>query len=93
MLAIEVDYLTGRAVASDRQSRSQAEWPPHPQRLFSALVAAMYEGDFGEDAREALEWLERLEPPEMLVPESARRACFETYVPVNDNNQQIVLNR
>lgn len=93
MLIIEVDYLTGRAVASDRQSRSQAEWPPHPQRLFSAFVAAMYEGDFGEEAREALEWLESLEPPEMLVPESARRACFETYVPVNDNNQQIVLNQ
>ncbi|TWT74823.1 type I-G CRISPR-associated protein Csb2 [Allorhodopirellula solitaria] len=93
MLIIEVDYLTGRAVASDRQSRTQAEWPPHPQRLFSAMVAAMYECDLGDEARDALLWLEQLQPPELLLSEYAERACLETYVPVNDNNSQIVLNR
>lgn len=93
MLIIEVDYLTGRAVASDRQSRTEAEWPPHPQRLFSALVAAMYECDLGENARQALLWLERQRPPELLVPDSAKRACLETYVPVNDNNKQIDVNK
>lgn len=88
MLIIEVDYLTGCAVASDRQSRTRAEWPPHPQRLYSALVAAMHEFDLGDQARKALLWLEALQPPELLVPEHSERTCLETYVPINDNNSQ-----
>ncbi len=39
MLALEVEYLTGRSVASMPNDRDQAEWPPHPGRLFMALVA------------------------------------------------------
>lgn len=93
MLVIEVEYLTGRAVATNRQSRNQAEWPLHPPRLFSALVSAMHECEFGEDARDALLWLEAQNRPKLAVSKAIKRKRPETYVPVNDNNSQIVVNR
>jgi CRISPR-associated protein Csb2 len=93
MLAIEVEYLTGRVVASDRESRKDAEWPPHPQRLFSALVAAYHECDLGKDERAALEWLERLSPPALAVSDASRRDSRVTYVPVNDDRNQFVENK
>jgi len=85
MFAIAWRYLTGRCVASDFASRNMAEWPPHPDRVFQAMVAAW--GERGEDAEErsALEWLESLEPPALIVPEPQ---CIPdpvtAYVPVND---------
>ena len=93
MLIIEVQYLTGRAVATNRESRREPEWPPHPQRLFAALVAACHECEFGDAGRAALEWLEQLSPPSLAVSEAATRKGPETYVPVNDNNIQFVWNR
>jgi len=93
MLAIEVEYLTGRAVATNREARNEPEWPPHPQRLFSALVAAMHECNFGDDARRALIWLESQQPPDLAVSKATARVRPETYVPINDSNAQIVLNR
>jgi CRISPR-associated protein Csb2 len=60
MLVLEIELLTGvyRAALPDG---SGAEWPPHPERVFSALAQAW--GDGGCDAREraALQWLERQE--------------------------------
>lgn len=93
MLVVEVEYLTGRAVATNRQVRREAEWPPHPQRLFAALVAAYHECECGSEARDALEWLEQLPPPSLAVSGAATRSCCETFVPVNDNNTQFVWNR
>ncbi len=40
MLVIAWQYLTGRSVATDFADRQAAEWPPHPDRVFQALVAA-----------------------------------------------------
>ena len=42
---IEVNFLTGRFVATCHNDRRQPEWPPHPARLFSALVAAWADAD------------------------------------------------
>ena len=42
---IEVNFLTGRYVATFHNDRRQPEWPPHPARLFSALVAAWADAD------------------------------------------------
>lgn len=85
MLAIEVEYLMGRAIATQIDERNQAEWPPHPQRLFSALVAAYAELDLGAEARAALEWLESLPPPSIRADLSpSRRQVAEHFVPVND---------
>lgn len=98
MLAAEVRYLTGRVVSADVTAGNQkdaVEWPPHPARFQMALVAAW--GDGGEDGaeREAVEWLESLEPPLIVCGEATPRVGgsgdsmlsgqpVTTYVPVND---------
>ena len=71
MLALEVEYLLGRALAMAHNDRTGAEWPPHPARLFSALVAALHEADLSEAeriaGRAALAWLEQLPPPALYA--------------------------
>ena len=68
MFALGIDFITGVAVMTDAASRERAEWPPHPARVFMALVAAHCETkplpEDGSDAEEgwsleraALEWL------------------------------------
>ncbi|MBI3408164.1 MAG: type I-U CRISPR-associated protein Cas5/Cas6 [Planctomycetes bacterium] len=86
MFALEVEYLTGRAVASRRHDREAAEWPPHPGRLFSALVATLKECELGEAEREALFWLERQPPPSLSVGEATARDVVRVFVPVNDTS-------
>ena len=55
MIAIEVELLTGRYVATSFNDRRVPEWPPHPARLFSALVATAAEHeDVAESGRRAL---------------------------------------
>jgi CRISPR-associated protein Csb2 len=85
MLAIAWQYLTGRAVATDPTDRNTAEWPPHPDRVFQALVAAW--GDMGcaPTGERALAWLAALDPPEIACPLNVSQPeAPRTYVPVND---------
>lgn len=85
MFSLGVKFLMGRAMMSRWQSRDEAEWPPHPDRVFMALVAAW--GESGEDVagRAALRWLETLGPPAMRIADSQSvRTPFTSYVPVND---------
>ncbi len=95
MFALGIDFITGVAVMTDAASREKAEWPPHPARIFMALVAAYYEskplkedGPVAEQAwveeRQALEWLERQGAPQMSWPEASPRSLVKVYVPVND---------
>lgn len=88
MLAIEVELLTGRFAATAHNDRGRGEWPPHPARFFSALVAALHDHEDADHAqREALLWLERQSAPSLWVdPESrvGRRHVQDVYVPVND---------
>lgn len=84
MFAIEVELLTGRYVATAHDDRRRAEWPPHPARLFSALVAAHAEGGKDEAERAALLWLERQPSPVLEVSEALRRDTLDVFVPVND---------
>ena len=86
MFALGVHYLNGWAMAAaDGAKKEQAEWPPHPGRVFMALAAAWFET--GEDAaeREALRWLEALPPPEIAASGWAKRSSVVSYVPVNDD--------
>ena len=83
MFSLEVEYLTGNAVASDRANRSVAEWPPHPQRLFAALVAAYGERDELPDERAALAWLESLDASEIAASDADVREQPAVFVPVN----------
>jgi CRISPR-associated protein Csb2 len=85
MLGIEVEYLMGRALATRVGERNQAEWPPHPQRLFSALVAVHSELGLGSKSRDALMWLESLPAPEIRAElEPSYRQVLSHWVPVND---------
>ncbi|HUW66228.1 MAG TPA: type I-U CRISPR-associated protein Csb2 [Spirochaetia bacterium] len=70
MLVVEIEYLNGRVYATDTgrfNEDGKPEWPPHPARLFAALVATCYEGGLDADERDAglsaLRWLERQPPP------------------------------
>jgi CRISPR-associated protein Csb2 len=97
MFALEVEFLNGRLYATDFRERDIPEWPPHPSRLFSALVAAFYESGLDSDLRTALVWLEEQTPPDIwagsFVPrlESAARSRFTqpktpgAFVPINDD--------
>jgi CRISPR-associated protein Csb2 len=93
MFALGVELLMGRAVinlwGSRDEYKARPEWPPHPDRVFMALVAAWGETDERErhgSEVEALEWLERLGPPALAVPGvTSERASFRSYVPVNDS--------
>lgn len=84
MITLEVELLTGRYVATRFDDRNVPEWPPHPARLFSALVATAYEHEeLTNSARSALKWLEEQGAPEIEASEAERRAVVATYVPGN----------
>lgn len=92
MLVIEVELLSGRYAATAHDNRHRAEWPPHPARLFSALVAALHEQGSSDDARrDALLWLEQQPAPTLEVDieddgRVGRRDVHDVYVPVNDTS-------
>jgi CRISPR-associated protein Csb2 len=85
VLALAVEFLTGRYVASAFDDRDAPEWPPHPARLFSALAAALAETGGNPGERSALEWLERQAPPAVAFGERWPRETCVSYVPVNDS--------
>jgi len=90
LFSIEVEFLMKRIYAASWSRKDQVEWPPHPSRLFSALVASYEESVHDKSASQALEWLEALPPPEMYVePDSIKYRLKSTspifYVPVNDD--------
>jgi CRISPR-associated protein Csb2 len=87
MLALEVEFLTGVSVAARPNRREQAEWPPHPDRLFQALLAAWGRNEPPlEDERRALEWLEGLDMDTLLLsaPLAHPRQVATVFVPPND---------
>lgn len=96
MLAIEVEYLLRRSVASDTSQRDRPEWPPHPSRLFSALVDAL--ADVRNESRDeharceaALRWLETLPPPKIAASIDdavSFRTPVKFWVPINDETAE-----
>lgn len=93
MLAVQVELLTGRYVASRFNDRSRVEWPPHPARLFSAAVAAWADADAPDPAeREVLRWWESLGDPTISCSWGAdqwsEREPVMHFVP--DNDVQVV---
>lgn len=79
-MKLSVEFL-GLFGAADVTARSTVEWPPHPDRLFQALVDAALPAD-----RPALAWLEEQTPPDIdcgsAVPMLWGRKG-KTYVPTN----------
>jgi CRISPR-associated protein Csb2 len=87
MLALRLDYLTGRSYATEYNDRARAEWPPHPSRVFSALVAA-WADDEDPTERAALEWLEAAGAPAIAASPATARSIVPHFVPVNDAKLQ-----
>lgn len=85
MFAIRIDLLTGRYAASRFNDRNDVEWPPHPARLYSAMVA-MWADEAPPDPakRRTLEWLETLPAPSVAASRAHRRHLVTHYVPDND---------
>jgi CRISPR-associated protein Csb2 len=92
MLTFRVELLSGCYVATRFNDRQEAEWPPHPARIFSALVAAYAEHEpdspEGVEERRALEWLETQDAPaieaDVLDSSVGHRTVATVFVPVND---------
>jgi len=85
MFAIAVELLCGRYTAMQFNDRDRPEWPPHPARLFSAMMAAWADADEPDPAeRSALRWLEEQDPPLIRCGEAYRRSVVTHFVPVND---------
>jgi CRISPR-associated protein Csb2 len=62
-LVLEIEHLTGVAFAAVGPDSDAPDWPPQPDRVFSALVASWAARGRREDERRALEWLERQDAP------------------------------
>lgn len=91
MFAIEVNFLTGRFTAAAHHDRARPEWPPHPARLFSALVAVwadVHPNDPDDPLdpaeKQAIEWLESQPSPSICASDAAPRRAVGHFVPVND---------
>lgn len=95
---LEIELLTGvyRAAMPD----GGAEWPPHPDRVFCALVQAWADGGKKSDEAAALRWLEQLEPPvidaDPVNDVHKNRRVFDrdsaaVYVPPNDATDVSIL--
>lgn len=85
MLTVHVELLTGRYAATAYNDRAQAEWPPHPARLYSAWVDALHSDD-EVDARaaQALDELASWPPPVVHASAHDERRVMTHFVPVND---------
>lgn len=96
MVVIEIQLLGGRyvAIADNRKATvdARAEWPPHPVRLFSAMVSAFHDRPavWRTDARTVLEALQAADAPEIEAtnldddPRIGRRSVCAVFVPGND---------
>lgn len=86
MLILGIRYLNG-FVAASHGRYEWAEWPPHPGRVFMAMVAAHYQTGADVSERQALHWLEALpDSPEIHAGEASSRATVTHFVPVNDKS-------
>jgi CRISPR-associated protein Csb2 len=86
VIVLEIELLTGvyRAALPDN---SGAEWPPHPERVFSALAQAWGDGGSNPAERAALEWLEAQKAPSIEADgegEWYQRSAPTVFVPPND---------
>jgi CRISPR-associated protein Csb2 len=82
-LTLEIEYLGGVCYAAKGPESNVPDWPPQPDRVFSALVATW--GAHGEpsDERCALEWLEKLTSHGMWSMSEPRSGPI-VFVPPND---------
>ena len=86
-LCISITFLDPISAFHGRGDARKPEWPPSPLRIFQALVAAAssrWRLQFQNDAKSALEWLQKQEPPLLIAPQSHVSIAVPIAVPNND---------
>jgi len=83
-LVLEVEFLSGVSFAAIAPDNQAPEWPPQPDRIFSALVATWAARGQNDDEAAALVWLEGVPSPCLAASEAAARSSALVYVPPND---------
>lgn len=91
MLQLQIGFPSRRCHAASHADPHQPEWPPHPSRVFSALVAAAYgtSGHLADQDRFALDRLAAAGAPWLACPDADTRAAPDSYVPVNDEHTRL----
>jgi CRISPR-associated protein Csb2 len=83
-LLLDIEHLLGVAFAAQGQASDAPEWPPQPDRVFSALVAAWGARGGRAEERRALEWLEAQPFPDIAASGGSARTAPTVFVPPND---------
>jgi CRISPR-associated protein Csb2 len=84
-LVLDIEFLSGVCFAATGPDGEAADWPPQPDRVFSALVATWAARGSRADERAALEWLEQLPVPEVHAAGCSERTSVVHFVPPNDD--------
>lgn len=83
-LVLEIEYLTGVVFAARGPESNVPDWPPQPDRVFSALVATWGARGEQDSEAEALKWLEQQPAPRITASQAERRTAPVSFVPPND---------
>lgn len=83
-LVLEIEYLSGVSFAAIGPDSEAPDWPPQPDRIFSALVASWAARGERPEEQQALEWLEKLPAPRLLSSDAEPRTGAVAFVPPND---------
>jgi CRISPR-associated protein Csb2 len=83
-LVLKIEHLLGVSFAARGQESDLPDWPPQPDRVFSALVAAWGARGESEAERRALEWLEAQPAPDIIESGGVARTAPTVFVPPND---------
>ena len=92
-LVLEIEFLTEVCRAAREPGDDTPDWPPQPDRVFSALVSAWAARGARDNERGALTWLERQPPPDIHASDSTPRTTPSVFVPPNDFQSPGDLNR
>ena len=84
MFQLEIEFLTGVYRGVQGPNDKTPDWPPQPDRIYSALVSAWAARGEQPDERAALEWLEAQTAPELHASDHTVRTAPTTYHPTND---------
>ena len=84
-LVVAVRFHEGRYHGENDRFDGVDGWPPSPGRVFQAMVAAAARGaSIRAEDREALTWLECIDPPRIAAPPARRGQSVKLFVPNND---------